>query len=86
MRLLFVLSMLALIALPGGHSDTLDRPSDGQPEFTFARLVYSGGWRSRSSWAVDYPKADRQFLFALRKLTDFTFVDSQLLRDRHPPE
>lgn len=44
-------------------------------EFTFARLIYSGGsWRRGSNWAVDYPKADRQFLYALRKLTDFEFI------------
>ena len=47
-----------------------------QAEFTFLRLVYSGsGWMGEA-WAVDYPKADEQFLYALRKLTDFGFVNT----------
>jgi len=42
--------------------------------FTFVRLVYSGGgWRG-GSWATDYPKADIQFLYAVRKLTDLNFI------------
>ena len=48
-----------------------------QAEFTFLRLVYSGsGWMGEA-WAVDYPKADEQFLYALRKLTDFGFVNTK---------
>lgn len=36
-----------------------------RPEFTFARLIYSGyGWRE--SWATDFPKADEQFIYGLR--------------------
>lgn len=46
-------------------------------EFTFVRLVYSGvGWRG-SRWDTDYPKADLQFLYALRKSTDFSFIGAQ---------
>jgi hypothetical protein len=40
-------------------------------EFTFARAAYSGrgrGW-GRGSWSVDFPKADRQFLIGVRRLT-----------------
>jgi hypothetical protein len=40
-------------------------------EFVFARLRYDsfrGGWRG-GSWATDYPKADRQFLQGVRRLT-----------------
>lgn len=55
-------------------SDFGKRP---QPEFTFLRLIYSSyGWRS--PWQVDYPKADQQFIYLLRKLSDFTFVDSEI--------
>jgi len=51
--------------------------SEPEGEFTFVRLIYSGGnWRG-SNWATDYPKADIQFLYAVRKLTDFTFVSSE---------
>jgi hypothetical protein len=42
-------------------------------EFTFARAAYSGmgrGWgRGRGSWRTDFPKADRQFLIGVRRLT-----------------
>ena len=57
-----------------------DRPRSGDPdatEFTFLRLVYSGnGWMG-TSWAIDYPKADLQFIYGLGKLTDFGFVNPQ---------
>jgi len=47
-----------------------DAPSEHH-EFTFARAAYSGrgrnwGW---ASWATDYPKADRQFLIGVKRLT-----------------
>lgn len=41
--------------------------------FQFTRAIYTGygrrGWGGRS-WAVDYPKADRQFLFNLVRMTN----------------
>jgi Domain of unknown function (DUF4159) len=37
--------------------------------FYFTRAVYTSYGRWRPSWAVDYPKADVQFLYALRRLT-----------------
>lgn len=43
--------------------------------FSFTRAIYSGyrgGW-GRGAWATDFPKADRQFLTVLRRLTN---VDS----------
>jgi hypothetical protein len=42
----------------------------GGHEFYFTRGIYGGGnegWGPR--WAVDYPKADQQFLVALKRLT-----------------
>lgn len=52
---------------------TLESPRE-EREFTFVRLIYSGGgWRG-SSWATDFPKADIQFLYAVRKLTDLDFI------------
>ncbi|MCG8468560.1 MAG: DUF4159 domain-containing protein [Gemmatimonadetes bacterium] len=38
-------------------------------DFYFTRGIYTGGrgW-GRGSWATDYPKADRQFLFILNRL------------------
>ncbi len=50
-------------------------PADAseKTEFVFARLRYPsfGGsyWGSRGHWAIDYPKADRQFLQGVRRLT-----------------
>ncbi|WP_435104094.1 DUF4159 domain-containing protein [Arhodomonas sp. AD133] len=48
--------------------------ADGEPashEFHFTRGIYGAGsgngWGPR--WAVDYPKADQQFLVALKRLT-----------------
>lgn len=45
-----------------------DRPGH---EFYFTRGIYSGVNRywDRGTWSVDYPKADRQFTFGLRRLT-----------------
>lgn len=50
---------------------TLPDAPGARHEFTFARAAYSGrgrnwGW---ASWATDYPKADRQFLIGVRRLT-----------------
>ena len=48
---------------------TLARPSADAREFFFTRAMYSGGYR-RGSWAVDFPKADRQFLTIIDRLID----------------
>ena len=71
----FLLPFCLMVLLAAEVSDESDA-SRTPEEFTFLRLVYSGGGWMRSSWAVDYPKADEQFLYALRKLTDFGFVSS----------
>lgn len=49
----------------------VDARRDRPHEFYFTRAVYSGygGRWGRGSWAIDYPKADKQFLFGLRRLT-----------------
>ena len=55
-----------------------DAPTNIKAEFYWSRLAYSsnmarfgayGGYGWRRSWSRDYPKADRQFLIALRRLT-----------------
>ena len=69
---------------PGVEYNDFPLPSDAneKSEFAFGRLMYppaptarwdySGprGWdKGRSSWTQDYPRADRHFLEALRRLT-----------------
>jgi Domain of unknown function (DUF4159) len=67
---------------PGLEYNDFPLPKDfSQPaEFVFARLMYpqaggrggfrGGNWRAGSSmWTQDYPRADRHFLQALRRLT-----------------
>lgn len=48
----------------------LESAQHAEHSFYFTRGAYSsGGWgRGRSSWATDFPKADRQFLVVLRRL------------------
>lgn len=47
----------------------LEAPAE-RHEFTFTRAAYSGnGWRRRAGWTTDYPKADRQFLIGVKRLT-----------------
>lgn len=46
----------------------LETPTE-RHEFTFTRAAYSSnGWRRRG-WTTDYPKADRQFLIGVKRLT-----------------
>ncbi len=58
----------------GEEDDPAPIPPDAREktEFVFARLRYPPGpnsWWRRSSWPTDYPKADRQFLQGVRRLT-----------------
>lgn len=59
----------------GFEEEYVPTPPDAneRTEFVFTRLAYpSYGGRSRrgrGSWAIDYPKADRQFLMGVRRLT-----------------
>ena len=56
-------------------------------EFYFTRAAYSSFGRGRGrrgAWATDYPKADRQFLTVLRRLTNldaFAYENAVLLTD-----
>jgi hypothetical protein len=85
LRVLFSVAALTLIFMsalvaqrsfpfPGFDEDeSVMTPSDAneKTEFVFARLQYPNmgrGWR-RGSWSTDWPKADRQFLQGVRRLT-----------------
>lgn len=66
-----------------GEDNPAPFPPDGneKTEYVFARLQYPsfgrgyygrggrGGWWGRGDWTTDYPKADRQFLQGVRRLT-----------------
>ncbi len=49
---------------------SLANPTADAREFFFTRAIYSGGGYRRGSWAVDFPKADRQFLTIIDRLVD----------------
>ena len=58
----------------------LQRPPPEWHEFYFTRAAYSSGWgwgRRGNSWATDYPKADRQFLTVLKRLTNLDAYDDE---------
>lgn len=59
------------------QAPTLRHP--GRPrEFYFTRMAYTGyGFRSYRSWSVDFPKADRQFLIGLRRLTNLDAYEAE---------
>lgn len=61
------------------------RPPPEWHEFYFTRAAYSsGGWRRGNAWSTDYPKADRQFLTVLKRLTNldaYDFENAVLLTD-----
>lgn len=67
-----LLALLVLLASPL-HSGANGELSGAEHEFYFTRGIYGEGgvgaadWGPR--WAVDFPKADEQFLVALRRLT-----------------
>jgi hypothetical protein len=72
------LSLIAFQRRQRSFQDEEDNPSPMPPdasektEFAFARLRYSnfrGSYWRYGSWAIDYPKADRQFVQGVRRLT-----------------
>ncbi len=82
MRILRALTIWALMAILWGLSASgpaVARGDEGEAhEFFFTRGIYSDtgddDWGGR--WAVDYPKADLQFLIALKRLSTVHAFDS----------
>ncbi len=64
---------------PSLPSTAVQDPPPEWHEFYFTRAAYSSGGfgRRRASWATDYPKADRQFLTVLRRLTNLDAFESE---------
>jgi hypothetical protein len=55
----------------GGNAALEERDVPAGRDFYFTRAVYTGYRRPYfTSWAIDFPKADRQFLIGLRRLTN----------------
>ncbi|HEX6135475.1 MAG TPA: DUF4159 domain-containing protein [Longimicrobiales bacterium] len=72
--------LLAGSALRGAGSRVEARNGDdpARHAFAFTRGIYSESGRGWGrSWAIDYPKADRQFLTVLRRLTILDAYDSE---------
>jgi hypothetical protein len=72
-------TLLLLLAMPLARADHAELGHPFDHEFYFTRGIYSAGvgsddWGAR--WAVDYPKADLQFLVALRRLTGVDAYDA----------
>jgi hypothetical protein len=64
--------------MPVAETAPDDAGADGS-EFVFARLVYGSGFRGwgrrgRGSWATDWPKADKQFIFGVDRLSNVRVV------------
>jgi len=45
-------------------------------EFNFVRLIYSGG-NDLDNWMTDYPKADRQLVLGLRRISDLDYISEE---------
>jgi Domain of unknown function (DUF4159) len=78
--LVVMLFLATLLAQRGsrGYRYEEDNPAptppdaDEKTEWAFARMRYPSGrsrWRGGGSWSTDYPKADRQFVQGVRRLT-----------------
>lgn len=59
--LIILIVMFASLVLPNSEGDS--------DMFTFVRLKYGGQLTRRSSWQVDWPASDRNFIWQLRKQT-----------------
>src|SRR5690606_16393558 len=76
---------VAPTALPpaphAGPQQENGRDARARHEFYFTRAAYTGvgrGWRRSGAWATDFPKADQQFVYGVRRLT---YVDAYQLDD-----
>ena len=58
----------------------------GDHAFYFTRGMYTGDRWGRAAWSTDYPKADKQFLTVLRRLTNLDAYDSDHAMALDDPE
>jgi hypothetical protein len=62
------------LSIPG---QTTAPTISGDPEFTFARMVYTGlgPYGYYKAWNTDWPKSDRQFILGVRRLTNIRIAE-----------
>ena len=73
-KLVLLLVCIVLWVVPGL---TADIPKADQPEFVFARLVYSGDSGRGGSWATDVPEAKYKFVYGIRRLSGIRLLEEQ---------
>ena len=73
--LLLTISVLVFAPIPLLNSD------GGGDQFTFVRLKYGGQLTRRSSWRVDWPASDRNFIWQLRKQTNIDAAPREKIVD-----
>jgi hypothetical protein len=58
------------------------------PEFAFVRMVYTGlgPWNYYKAWYTDWPKADRQFILGVRRLTNIRIAEQEKTMELTDPE
>ena len=66
------------LGLLGRYDDAryIEQPLDDTNQIVFARLIYNGripGYYK--NWYTDYPKADRQLIMGLKRLTNLNIAD-----------
>jgi hypothetical protein len=87
---IIVCSLLAFLGWIGAFAQSPNTPGflsvpaqkitpgpSGDPEFTFVRMVYTGlgPWGYYKAWDTDWPKADRQFILGVRRLTNIRVAE-----------
>lgn len=67
----------------------IERPlQSGDPEFIFARMVYTGlrPWGYGKNWNTDWPKSDRQFILGIQRLTNIRTAQEEVVVALTDPE
>ena len=82
MRTLLLLVISVMLLFP---TVPLNSEAEGD-QFTFIRLKYGGRLTRRSSWRVDYPASDRNFIWQLRKQTNIDAAPREKIIEVGAPE
>ena len=66
------------LAVDRGDAPMSAVASTRQPsgEFSFVRLIYSGG-NDLDNWTTDFPKADRQLVLGLRRISNLDYISPE---------